>query len=210
MPEQTAIEVVLELKKLTDDEFLDKIDLIVASMTGNGDFTTPAPPLGQLAAGTYTMRLLINERDDLLVQAQQKTVLIRNARNDLTIVVNNEAGYVQGIANANTNPLKTPTSIAVGAGMGVKDTPTPVGTMPKVTGLTGTQGDADGEIDLHWNPVNTTDPAGQTGWGHTKVCTASKITLTGLTSATRYWFRVAAVGAAGQGPWSDSATKVAP
>src|SRR6187399_437035 len=126
MAEQAPIEVVLEIRKLTDDEFLDKIDLIVASMTGNGDFATPAPPLAQLAAGTYAMRLLINERDDLLVQAQQKTVLIRNARNDLTIVVNNEAGYVQGIANANTNPLKTPTSIAVGAGMGVKGAPSPL------------------------------------------------------------------------------------
>ena len=32
----------------------------------------------------------------------------------------------------------------------------------------------------------------------------------GLTSGTRYWFRVAAAGASGQGGWSDPATKIAP
>jgi hypothetical protein len=39
--------------------------------------------------------------------------------------------------------------------------------------------------------------------------TKSKATVTGLTSGTRYWFRVAAIGSAGQGPWSDPATAIA-
>jgi len=38
----------------------------------------------------------------------------------------------------------------------------------------------------------------------------SSATVPGLTSGTRYWFRVAGVGTAGQGAWSDPATKVAP
>jgi hypothetical protein len=32
----------------------------------------------------------------------------------------------------------------------------------------------------------------------------------GLTSGSKHWFRVAAIGAAGQGPWSDQAMKMAP
>ena len=81
-------------------------------------------------------------------------------------------------------------------------------------------GDGDGMIDLHWNAVKrgfnsyvverTTDPAGQTGWGNAEVVTKSSLTLSGLVSGTRYWFRARAIGTAGPGPWSDPATKVAP
>ncbi len=37
----------------------------------------------------------------------------------------------------------------------------------------------------------------------------SKHTETGLTSGTKYWIRVRAVGASGFGPWSDPAVKMA-
>ncbi|HEV7473405.1 MAG TPA: fibronectin type III domain-containing protein [Pyrinomonadaceae bacterium] len=40
--------------------------------------------------------------------------------------------------------------------------------------------------------------------------TKSSFTVTGLTPGTRYWFRVAAVGAGGQSGWSDPASKIAP
>jgi hypothetical protein len=56
----------------------------------------------------------------------------------------------------------------------------------------------------------TEDPAGQTGWTHAFVVTKSSASVPGLISGKRYWFRVTALGAAGQGPWSDPATKVAP
>ena len=93
------------------------------------------------------------------------------------------------------------------AGMGASsDAHTTVGTLPKVTGLVATQGDGDGEIDAHWNPVKrgllnytletTVDPAGQTGWTFARNESKSKTTLTGLKSGTRYWLRVTANGSA--------------
>ena len=54
------------------------------------------------------------------------------------------------------------------------------------------------------------DPISPTSWQQASVVTKSKTTVSGLTSGTKYWFRVAAVGTAGQGPWSDPATKLAP
>jgi hypothetical protein len=42
------------------------------------------------------------------------------------------------------------------------------------------------------------------------VVTKSSATVTGLTSGQRVGFRVAAIGAAGQGPWSDPATQIVP
>ena len=97
---------------------------------------------------------------------------------------------------------------------------TPVGPMPKVEGLTATQGDTPGEIDAHWNPVRrglgsytvqiTTDPAGLTGWTVYGPASKNKSAITGLVSGTRYWIRVCANGAAGPGHWSDPTTKTAP
>jgi len=43
-------------------------------------------------------------------------------------------------------------------------------------------------------------------WKLALVSTKSRCTVGGLTTDERYWFRVAAVGAAGQSPWSPTAT----
>jgi hypothetical protein len=54
------------------------------------------------------------------------------------------------------------------------------------------------------------DPPTPTSFTHAGVCTRSAFTVTGLTSGTRYWFRVAAINANGQSAWSDPAMKIAP
>jgi len=46
------------------------------------------------------------------------------------------------------------------------------------------------------------------GNGVVAACTKSNTTITGLTSGQQYWFQVAALATAGQGPWSDRATKM--
>ena len=92
--------------------------------------------------------------------------------------------------------------------------------MPKVEGLTATAGDAEGVVDLAWSAIRrglqnflielSEDPAGLTGWRFAANSRKSSATLDGLTSGKRYWFRVTAEGAAGPGPASNAATKVAP
>ena len=87
------------------------------------------------------------------------------------------------------------------------------------TGLDVTMGDHDGELDLSWDPVSnaksyliqrSVDPNNAASWAHAGTSTKSSTTIDGLTSGTRYWFRVCAVGALGQSGWSDPATKIAP
>ncbi len=106
------------------------------------------------------------------------------------------------------------------AGMSVAGEVPPIGPMPKVDGLSATQGDSEGEVDLHWNPVKrglqnyltevTDDPTGQTGWRFAANSRKSSVAVTGLTSGKRYWFRVTAECASGSGPASEPQTKVAP
>lgn len=105
------------------------------------------------------------------------------------------------------------------AGMDVRDARAPVGELPAPMGLYATAGDEDGEIVLNWEPVRgaksyvvymTTDPNVPDSWAHKASRTESFIDIKELTSGNKYWFRVAAVGAAGQGAFSDPAAKYAP
>ncbi len=58
--------------------------------------------------------------------------------------------------------------------------------------------------------VDLSTPSGTGPWASGRVITKSTATVNGLTSGQRVWFRVAAIGAAGQGPWSGLATKIVP
>jgi hypothetical protein len=126
-------------------------------------------------------------------------------------LVSQVASYVESVAGPNE-------SLIASAGM----TPRAVGgasTMPDIPGdLDATIGNHEGELDLSWDTVSgarsyliqrSTDPNVATGWIHAGTSTKSSTTIDGLTSGARYWFRVSAVGAAGQSGWSDPATKIA-
>ena len=47
-------------------------------------------------------------------------------------------------------------------------------------------------------------------WTQIAIITKTKYLVSGLTSGTKYWFRVQAVGTAGEGPMSDPYVKYAP
>jgi len=213
--------VKLDLKSFGDQELRAESDKITGRVLNNvATFATPDPSLASINTPVYDMGQLIGQRDAKLADAKALTLLIRGKRDVIELGLTNLAGYVEQIANNSTNPANPPAAIIALAGMTAADGPTPVGPMPQIEGLAATQGDSNGEVDLHWNPIKrglktyliekTSDPAGLTGWTYAATATKSSAAVPGLTSGTRYWFRVAGVGTAGQGAWSDPATKVAP
>ena len=89
----------------------------------------------------------------------------------------------------------------------------------QVRNLALTWNEADGSLDGSHDPIDeaasykveltTVDPLN--GPYHEVLTpTASSWQLTGLTSGSRVWIRVRAIGTKGQGPWSDPATKIVP
>lgn len=122
------------------------------------------------------------------------------------------AGYVESIAGKDD-------TLITSVGMETKASPSPP-TLPNVLqALSAATGDHDGELFLSWKPVpnaksyvieSSTDPATVTSWEHAGIATSATKTIGNLKSGTRFWFRVAAVGAGGQSGWSEHATKVAP
>lgn len=93
----------------------------------------------------------------------------------------------------------------------------PVGNMPQVKNLNLSAGDMEGELDAHWDSIkgaksynlqwssDTPD-----NWKPYSTVTKSNASLSGFGSGIKIWVRVAAIGAAGQGPWSDPAFRFTP
>lgn len=93
--------------------------------------------------------------------------------------------------------------------------------MPQVDGLDCTIGDAEGRVILRWKSIKgaksyeiqvSVDPITTTSWkaADPSVSTKASVTLDGLPSGGRCWFRVRAIGSAGAGPWSDPSVKTVP
>jgi hypothetical protein len=202
----------LSFRNLSVPEKIAKLRQIITALTGNPDFPHPVPPLATLTAGTDDL-----ETTYTTTQAHKhawKGSLSNQATKEDTMVqlVSQIVSYVESVAGPNE-------ALIASAGM----TPRAVGgpsTLPDVpSDMDATIGNHEGELDLSWDAVSgarsyliqqTTDPNAASSWTHAGTSTKSSITINGLTSGTRYWFRVSAVGAAGQSGWSDPATKIAP
>jgi hypothetical protein len=204
--------IKLNFNRLSLTEKIAKARQIVTALTGNPSFATPTPALA-------TVTTTINETETASTEAQQarqtakeKTSAVNQKEEALDRLVSQLAAYVESIAGDDE-------TLILSAGMGARErgvTTTEAPTVPK--GLTASAGDHDGEVDLSWDRLagaksyvveKSVDPPTATGWSHTAVSTKSSFTVTGLTSGTRYWFRVAAINANGQSGWSDPASKMA-
>ncbi len=85
--------------------------------------------------------------------------------------------------------------------------------------LAAAAGDLDGEVNLLWEPVRgartyviqkSHDSGNPSRWMQEDIVTKSSCTISKLKSGRKYWFRVAAIGSNGQGPWSEPVQKKAP
>ena len=202
----------LNLKNLTIPEKLAKGRQIVSAMTSNSSFPNPTPPLPDVTA-----RLDILEKAFGSLQAAKSEVSTRvgtqdNAATEVDHILTQLAGYVESVAGQDD-------TLITSAGMETKasrSAPTIPDEPESVGAVAGTH---EGVILLSWKPVpnaksykieSSTDPAEPTSWTHVAIATSAAKAINNLKSGTRYWFRVAAVGAGGESGWSEHATKVAP
>lgn len=204
--------IKLNLKELSASEKIAKAKQIISALTGNPAFPTPQPALTLITAAAEKLQTSLNDAQTARQTAITKTNIAHTDEDDLEGVLRQSAAYVESMAGDDEAKI-------LSAGMSIRSAASsrPVSAAPG--GLTATEGDHDGELDLSWDKVNTAksyeiqqspDPPTGTSWAHAAVSTKSSATVSGLTSGTRYWFRVRAVTAAGPSGWSDPATKIAP
>ena len=186
---------------------------VVTQSTGNENLpATTTPPLASLAAAADLVEADFLAAESARQVSQAATAKLNNSEIALDGLLTQYANFVE-------NATERDEAKILSTGLPVRAPSTPIGDLSQVTDLTVSAGDDAGELDAQWDPVRgaktyrietSPDPITATSWTLADIVTRSKTTLSGLTSGTKYWVRVAAIGAAGQGPWSDPATKVAP
>ena len=206
--------VKLELSTLTNEEIIAFAETIIAGMTGNANFTTPNPSIVDLTAAKTTAQSKLNNANNRRQQSENATIQANNAIAELKIILTQEGSYVDNVANGDPD-------IITSANMPIRDERSPKPTPAKVSDVSLTQGDDEGEVDIHWHPQlkvvvsysirYTYGDINTPSWQNAPESpTKSKYTLAGLTKGQQVWIEVAGNNAQGKGGWSDPAVIYVP
>ena len=205
--------IKLNLHSLSIPEKIARGQQIVTALTNNTNFPAPHPPLAQVTAAIGELEAAANAAQAARQEAKARTAAQNGKEEALDRILTQLVAHVESVAGDEQE-------LVLSAGLDVRGPAAPSTSAPSApASLTATAGDHDGEIDLSWDTVRNArsyvverspDPPTETSWAHAAVSTRSTATIQGLTSGTRYWFRVAAVTTGGQTPWSNPAVKVAP
>lgn len=199
----------LNLRGNTHLETLQLTQEIITKMTGNANFGTPNPTLAGLQTRLTAARDAVNAYESA---RQALTMLLAErdqAMDDLKADLRSLAGYVASASNGDA-------AIILSSGMDIKQDSAPIGLPEAPRNLSAQFGANEGTCALDWQGVRgarsymiecAADANGP--WNPLPPTTEAKTVATNLVAGTRYYFRVRALGAAGLGPWSDIASKVA-
>ena len=198
--------IVKGTSKLSTSALLAKGQFILERMTGNPAFPSPVPSLSA-----------IGDAVDALTAAQVaaldggKTAVAvqRSRKKDLRLLLNQLAGHVASVAEGNELAI-----LSSGFAARRRGGPLPEPGMPK--DLRASITDHKGRADLTWSPVgeavtyhiqhSSQEPTEEGHWTLVAVTTKARIRVHGLPSGKVSYFRVAGIGTAGMGPWSQVAS----
>ena len=202
-------EVVLALFGLTIPQIIQKARQWVIAMTGNPNFmapnAVPNPTLAAVSAAATALETAFNVAEASREAAKQKTNLQNQADENLRLLLTNLGGYVQNVTAGDATKIES-------AGMETKKDKTPPQVPVQVSDLSATNGDFSAEVDLHWHSIKnakgyvvegSADPIMANSWSILMTVTKSKAEVVNQPIGAKRWYRVAAVGAAGQGPYSQ-------
>jgi hypothetical protein len=199
----------LTTSRLKADETAAITDAIIASMTGNAAFTTPSPSLASLGTQADGIRARLITIATLETDLVTEKGLLVDDLAVLKLDLASLVGYVQHESHGDPNIIHS-------AGLQVVGDRIPVGPLAQVSNLKLAFGDQEGALTVDWQPIygafvylveTSANPDGP--WTQVTATTRARFTLENLTPGTKYWVRVRAVGAAGFGPYSDPACKMA-
>lgn len=199
--------IKLGIVGLTPSQLIERARALVIALTGNLAFVTPAPTLAAITAAADALEAaeaaVINNggRQDYLVRNERE----RELRNLITML----GSYVQVTSGGDPELIAS-------AGFQTRKVAEPVGLVAQVGNLRAKAGVLPGVIDLRWDRVRGRliyqveicegDPLLPENWRLLILLGSNTHQAIDLTSARAYTFRVRAIGAAGPGPVSDTAT----
>jgi hypothetical protein len=184
---------------------------IVLDMTNNPNFAAPSPDLDSLSDAATALESAYNAALQARANAKMQTSVMGQKSAVLDLLLMQEASYVQSTSGGDKAKIES-------AGFDVRDTPTPIGQLPAPAEPKAVPSQNPGMIQLSWKKVRGAKSYlieraldnQRLEWAAASTSTKTKAMVNTMTSGLRYWFRVAAIGSAGQGTWSEPISKIAP
>ena len=184
---------------------------VAEALSANPNFPSPSPAIGNLEDRTASLELGYNDAQAARQTAKMKTSIQDDRSAELDGVLTLLAFYVENASGGDKAKIES-------AGFNVKNPPAPIGTLPAPVDLQVAPSEHSGTADVAWKPVRgaraytierATD-APELDWGVIGTSTKKDASLNSMVSGRKYWFRVAAIGAAGQSAYSDPVPLFAP
>ncbi len=184
---------------------------VVTAMTGNATFGAPAPTLTALATAADALRDAVTDAQVARARAREATSIQENLMETLTAMLVQEAAYVQNVSAGNHLKIES-------SGFAVRNAASPVGALPAPTGLSINVNTNPGVMEFKWEGVKgamsylleLAEDLPTLDWHTAATPTRPRTLVNSMTSGKRYWFRAAAIGAAGRGMWTSEVSKFAP
>ncbi len=179
---------------------IQRTEEIVDSMTGNQYFDNPSPTLAEVTTAKDELSAAYSKAlgGGLELKATQRT---KDAV--LKALLRSLCNYVNGVAQGDEN-------IVLSSGFEASKIPESVGDMPQVTEVFGVGSDGKGMVTLKWkwiygakSYVVEMSEDGVAFKPELTTTRSTKVEIKGLVIGQFYYFRIAAVGAAGQGGFSN-------
>jgi hypothetical protein len=193
-------------------EVKTKAEVIINRVSGNASFATPSPTITLVLAAVTLLSKAITERDGAFVLYQQKSVEAQVEKDNVINLLETLGNYVETTANGDEAKI-------ISAGYDIKKTATPIGAMDVPINVLAKEGAGAGNVVITWKAVKgakaynieqSDDITKPENWLHVATVTKAKCDVHTLVSGARYWYRVYAIGAAGQGTASDVTTRIIP
>ncbi|MBK8499345.1 MAG: fibronectin type III domain-containing protein [Flavobacteriales bacterium] len=197
--------IKLSLFQLTFVKLLALIRNVIAKMTGNPNFATPAVPILDLKA-------LADAFEGAIEDATNGSRQSRLLRNQLALQVmdmlRTQADYVRSVCAGDAAKLES-------SGYDLAKQRAPIGIPGTAQDMQARMTNLQRQVELRWKRVygahgyqvwmTASDPAVAANWEAIGYTTRVRHLVTTLESYKAYWFCVSAIGTAGEGAQSDPA-----
>jgi len=197
--------IKLSLFELTFVKLLALLRNVVAKMTGNPNFTTPAVPLGDMKQLADDLEAAIEDATN----GSRQSKLVRNAlAQQAHTLLRTQADYVRSICAGDAVMLGS-------SGFELAKQREPIGIPGTSKRMEARMTGLKGDLELRWARVHGAhgyqvwmtdkDPAIEANWQAIGYTTRVRHTVSALESYKAYWFCVSAIGVAGEGAQCDPA-----
>jgi hypothetical protein len=184
---------------------------IVNEMTNNPNFPSPSPELAVVSGAAAALESAYAAAQSARQTAKSLAAAQKARESALERALSQEANYVDSASGGDKEKIES-------SGFAARSESAPIGVPEKPQDLGVRDADLPGTVALRWKPVHgarsyviefAAASGSPTAWLQLAITSKAKLVSNGLISGTRYWFRVAAVGSAGHGPWSDPVQRMA-